>query len=105
MGTTDLDKKSKYRYKTENVCFIYNSNKTFLLIKRDVGFSKHINKQFKQIVNEAAKYRYRSGGLWECGKLTIRTPCGVVGHGGLYHSQTPEAFFAHSAGLRVIIPR
>ena len=58
-----------------------------------------------QIVNEAAKYRYRSGGLFDCGKLTIRTPCGVVGHGGLYHSQTPEAFFAHSAGLRVIIPR
>jgi len=71
----------------------------------EIQFADYILPAFDQIVNEAAKYRYRSGGLWECGKLTIRTPCGVVGHGGLYHSQTPEAFFAHSAGLRVIIPR
>lgn len=53
------------------------------------------------MVNEAAKMRYRSGGEFECGKLTIRAPCGAVGHGGLYHSQSPEAYFAHTPGLKV----
>ena len=53
-----------------------------------------------QIVNEAAKYRYRSGGLFDVGGLTIRTPCSAVGHGGHYHSQSPEAYFAHTPGLK-----
>lgn len=57
-----------------------------------------------QIVNEAAKYRYRSGNLFNCGKLTIRAPCGAVGHGALYHSQSPEAYFAHTPGLKVALP-
>jgi hypothetical protein len=38
--------------------------------------------------------RYRSGGLFDCGRLTVRTPCGAVGHGGHYHSQSPESYFA-----------
>lgn len=54
-----------------------------------------------QIVNEAAKFRYRSGNLSNCGSLTIRAPCSAVGHGGLYHSQSPEAYFAHTPGLKV----
>ena len=33
--------------------------------------------------------------------LTIRTPYGAVGHGGHYHSQSPEAFFCHVPGLKV----
>jgi len=28
-----------------------------------------------------------------------------VGHGGHYHSQSPEAFFTHAAGLKVVVPR
>ena len=52
-------------------------------------------------MNEAAKFRYRSGGLFNCGKLTIRAPCSAVGHGALYHSQSPEAFFAHVPGIKV----
>jgi 2-oxoisovalerate dehydrogenase E1 component beta subunit len=56
-------------------------------------------------VNEAAKFRYRSGDEWNVGGLTIRTPCGAVGHGGHYHSQSPEAYFAHTPGLKVVIPR
>lgn len=55
------------------------------------------------MVNEAAKVRYRSGGTFDCGKLTVRAPCGAVGHGALYHSQSPEAYFAHTPGLKVII--
>ena len=58
-----------------------------------------------QIVNEAAKYRYRSGNLFNCGGLTIRATWGAVGHGALYHSQSPEAYFAHTPGLKVVIPR
>lgn len=71
----------------------------------EIQFADYIFPAFDQIVNEAAKYRYRSGNLFDCGKLTIRTPCGGVGHGALYHSQSVEAFFAHSPGLKVVIPR
>jgi 2-oxoisovalerate dehydrogenase E1 component beta subunit len=53
-----------------------------------------------QLVNEAAKYRYRSGNQFDCGKLTVRAPWGAVGHGSLYHSQSPESFFAHAPGLK-----
>jgi len=53
-----------------------------------------------QLVNEAAKYRYRSGNQFDCGKLTVRAAWGAVGHGSLYHSQSPEGFFAHAAGLK-----
>ena len=56
-----------------------------------------------KIINEAAKFRYRSGNLFDCGKLTIRAPSGAVGHGALYHSQSVEAFFAHVPGLKVIL--
>ena len=62
-------------------------------------------KSFKfKIVNEAAKFRYRSGNQFNCGSLVIRTPCGAVGHGAHYHSQSPEAYFAHTPGLKVICP-
>ena len=56
-------------------------------------------------MNEAAKYRYRSGNQFNVGGLTIRSPYGAVGHGGLYHSQSPEAYFAHTPGLIVVVPR
>jgi 2-oxoisovalerate dehydrogenase E1 component beta subunit len=56
-------------------------------------------------VNEAAKYRYRSGNQFDCGKLTFRSPYGAVGHGAHYHSQSPEAYFAHTPGLIVAMPR
>ena len=36
--------------------------------------------------------------------MTIRTPCGAVGHGGHYHSQSPEAYFSHTPGLIVVCP-
>lgn len=71
----------------------------------EIQFADYIFPAFDQIVNEAAKYRYRSGGMFDCGKLTIRAPCGAVGHGALYHSQSPEAYFAHTPGLKVVVPR
>lgn len=71
----------------------------------EIQFADYIFPAFDQIVNEAAKYRYRSGNLFSCGGLTIRAPCGAVGHGALYHSQSPEAYFAHTPGIKVVIPR
>ncbi|XP_066389159.1 2-oxoisovalerate dehydrogenase subunit beta 1, mitochondrial-like isoform X2 [Miscanthus floridulus] len=71
----------------------------------EIQFADYIFPAFDQIVNEAAKFRYRSGNEFNCGGLTIRTPYGAVGHGGHYHSQSPEAFFCHVPGLKVVIPR
>ena len=105
-----------------------------------------------QITSEAAKYRYRSGGAYDAGGLTIRTPygapsaatgcsiemriacawllagtasspahgspllllplllplpppppAGAVGHGGHYHSQSPEAIFTHVPGIKLLL--
>jgi len=52
----------------------------------EMQFADYIFPAFDQIVNEAAKFRYRSGNQFDCGKLTIRSPCGAVGHGACYHS-------------------
>ncbi|KAF5835873.1 putative branched-chain alpha-keto acid dehydrogenase E1 beta subunit [Dunaliella salina] len=67
-------------------------------------FADYIYPAFDQMVNEAAKYRYRSGGMYNVGGLTLRAPYGAVGHGGAYHSQSPESFFCHVPGLKVVIP-
>eukprot|EP00850_Spirogloea_muscicola_P015984 SM000126S26360 [mRNA] locus=s126:318862:322163:- [translate_table: standard] len=71
----------------------------------EIQFADYMHPAFDQIVNEAAKYRYRSGGEFNCGGLTVRAPYGAVGHGGHYHSQSPEAFFIHVPGIKVVIPR
>jgi 2-oxoisovalerate dehydrogenase E1 component beta subunit len=71
----------------------------------EIQFADYIFPAFDQIVNEAAKYRYRSGNEFNVGGLTFRSPCGAVGHGGHYHSQSPEAYFAHTPGLKVVMPR
>ncbi|KAG0060686.1 hypothetical protein BGZ90_003927, partial [Linnemannia elongata] len=47
----------------------------------EIQFADYIFPAFDQLVNEAAKYRYRSGGEFNVGGLCIRTPCGAVGHG------------------------
>ncbi|GAA5875451.1 hypothetical protein JCM16303_000628 [Sporobolomyces ruberrimus] len=70
----------------------------------EMQFADYIFPAFDQIVNEA-KYRYRSGGQFNAGSLTFRSPCSAVGHGGLYHSQSPEAYFLQSSGIKVVVPR
>lgn len=70
----------------------------------EIQFADYLFPAMDQIVNEAAKYRYRSGGVWDVGGLTIRAPWGAVGKGGHYHSAAPEAFLTHAAGLKVCIP-
>ena len=67
----------------------------------EMQFADYIFPAFDQIVNEAAKYRFRSGGEYDVGSLTFRAPYGAVGHGALYHSQSPEAYFCHTPGLKV----
>ena len=69
----------------------------------EIQFSDFIYPAFDQIVNELAKYRYRSGGQYPC-PLVIRTPYGGGIRGGHYHSQSPEAYFVHTPGLKVVIP-
>ncbi|KAJ1347371.1 hypothetical protein KIN20_002406 [Parelaphostrongylus tenuis] len=71
----------------------------------EIQFGDYIFPAYDQIVNEAAKYRYRSGGMFNCGALTVRATYGAVGHGGLYHSQCPEANFTHTPGIKVVVPR
>tara|TARA_R110001583_G_scaffold4877_5_gene27425 strand:+ start:259 stop:1227 length:969 start_codon:yes stop_codon:yes gene_type:complete len=71
----------------------------------EIQFADYIFPAFDQIVNEAAKFRYRSGNLFDVGGLTIRTPYGGGIAGGHYHSQSPEAYFAHTPGLKVVVPR
>ncbi len=58
---------------------------------------------FNQIVQEAARIRYRSNGDFSV-PLVIRAPYGGGVHGALYHSQSVEAFYAHVPGLKVVVP-
>jgi 2-oxoisovalerate dehydrogenase E1 component beta subunit len=69
----------------------------------EIQFADFIWPAMDQIVSEAARMRYRSNGTWGC-PLVIRTPYGAGIHGGLYHSQSIEATFAHVPGLKVIAP-
>ncbi len=69
----------------------------------EIQFADFIYPAFDQIVNEAAKMRYRTNGAWTC-PLVIRTPYGGGIHGALYHSQSIEAFFCHVPGLKVVAP-
>src|SRR5574338_1142709 len=69
----------------------------------EIQFADFIFPAFDQIVNELAKYRYRSGGQYAC-PLVIRTPVGGGIRGGHYHSQSPEALFIHTPGLKVVAP-
>ncbi|REL35910.1 alpha-ketoacid dehydrogenase subunit beta [Thalassotalea euphylliae] len=71
----------------------------------EIQFADYIFPAFDQIVNESAKFRYRSGNEFNVGRLTIRTPYGGGIAGGLYHSQSPEAYFAHTPGLKIVVPR
>lgn len=70
----------------------------------EIQFADYIYPALDQIINELAKFRYRSGNQWNAGGVTIRTPCGAVGHGGHYHSQSPEAYLAHTPGIVTVMP-
>jgi len=69
----------------------------------EIQFLDFIYPAYDQIVSELAKMRYRSGGQFPC-HVVIRTPYGGGIKGGLYHSQSSEAYFCHTPGLKVIVP-
>jgi 2-oxoisovalerate dehydrogenase E1 component beta subunit len=69
----------------------------------EIQFADFIYPAFDQIVSELAKMRYRSGGEY-ASKVVIRAPVGGGIRGGHYHSQSPEALFIHTAGLKVVCP-
>lgn len=69
----------------------------------EIQFADFIHPAFNQIVNEAAKMRYRSNGQY-CTPMVIRAPYGGGISGALYHSQSIEAFFCHVPGLYVLAP-
>jgi 2-oxoisovalerate dehydrogenase E1 component beta subunit len=74
-----------------------------LLPIAEIQFIDFILPAVDQIVSEAAKFRYRSAGDFNC-PIVIRTPYGGGIHGALYHSQSLEAMFTHIPGLKVVAP-
>ncbi len=69
----------------------------------EIQFADFIFPAFNQILSEASKMVYRSDGAWTV-PMVIRAPYGGGIGGGLYHSQSVEAFFTHMPGLKVVIP-
>lgn len=69
----------------------------------EIQFADFIYPAFDQIVSEMAKFRYRSAGQFTA-PVVVRAPSGGGIKGGHYHSQSPEAYFIHTAGLKVVMP-
>ncbi|MCG3140178.1 MAG: 2-oxoisovalerate dehydrogenase subunit beta [Anaerolineae bacterium] len=69
----------------------------------EIQFADFIAPAFNQLVQEAARFRYRTNGEWTV-PLLIRAPYGGGIGGGLYHSQSIEATYAHVPGLYVVAP-
>ena len=69
----------------------------------EIQFADYIHPAIDQILNEAALFRYRSNGDWSC-PIVVRAPFGAGIHGALYHSQSSEALFTSTPGIKVVIP-
>jgi 2-oxoisovalerate dehydrogenase E1 component beta subunit len=69
----------------------------------EIQFADYILPAYDQLVSEAARLRYRSAGEFFA-PLVVRAPYGGGIFGGQTHSQSPEAIFAHVAGLKTVIP-
>jgi 2-oxoisovalerate dehydrogenase E1 component beta subunit len=69
----------------------------------EIQFADFIFPAFNQVVSEAARMYYRTNGDFTV-PMVIRTPYGGGVRGGLYHSQSVEAYFAHVPGLKVVVP-
>ena len=69
----------------------------------EAQFADFIWPTVNQIIGEASRIRYGSNGRLNV-PLTLRSPYGGHVRGGLYHSQSVEAHFAHAPGLKVVAP-
>lgn len=69
----------------------------------EIQFADYIFPGFDQIISELSRLRYRSAGQFFA-PVTVRTPCGGGIRGGQTHSMSPEAFFTHIPGLKVVMP-
>ncbi len=69
----------------------------------EIQFSDYVFPGFDQLVSQAAKLRYRSGGQFNA-PMVVRMPAGGGVAGGQHHSQNPEAYFVHTPGLKVVYP-
>jgi 2-oxoisovalerate dehydrogenase E1 component beta subunit len=67
----------------------------------ELQFNDFIANGFNQLVNNAAKVRYRWGGSVP---MVVRMPWGGLRHGGPYHSQNTEAWFYRTPGLKIVVP-
>ena len=69
----------------------------------EVQFADYVYPGFDQLVSQAAKLRYRSGGQFTA-PMVLRMPAGGGVRGGHHHSQNPETHFVHTPGLKVVYP-
>lgn len=67
----------------------------------EIQYADFISCGWDQIVNVAAKLHYRTG---DPVPLVIRAPSGAGLRAGPFHSQSPEGWFAHVPGLKVVVP-
>jgi 2-oxoisovalerate dehydrogenase E1 component beta subunit len=67
----------------------------------EMQFIDFISNAFDQLVNYAAKTRYRWGASVP---IVVRGPCGGGVHGGPFHSQNPEGYFMNVPGLKIVAP-
>ena len=67
----------------------------------EMQFNDFVATGFNQLVNNAAKIRYRWGGSVP---MVVRMPWGGLRHAGPYHSQNTEAWFYRTPGLKIVVP-
>jgi 2-oxoisovalerate dehydrogenase E1 component beta subunit len=67
----------------------------------EIQFNDFVATGFNQLVNNAAKIRYRWGADVP---MVVRMPWGGLRHAGPYHSQNTEAWFYRTAGLKIVVP-
>jgi pyruvate/2-oxoglutarate/acetoin dehydrogenase E1 component len=69
----------------------------------EIQFIDFVYEAFDQIVSEMAKMRSKTGGMFTA-PVVIRAPCCGGVKGAMHHSQSPEAYFIHTAGLITMMP-